>query len=162
MFQQGDQVVHRIHGAGTVTAILEPDAAPKDCLYYRVDLVASDTKLMVPVDGADDTLRPVSSPHVVEEALQTISQLDDDSRASRGSRWRRRQRLMQAELGTGGMLAVAGVIRRLISLSQSKNLSFTERRTLQRAVAFLASELALAKSIPFDRAEHQVERLATV
>jgi RNA polymerase-interacting CarD/CdnL/TRCF family regulator len=163
MFQQGDQVVHRIHGAGTITAIIQPDAAPKACPYYELDLVASETRLMVPVEGAEDTLRPVSSSGVVEEALRTISQLsDDDETDRRSSRWRRRQRRMQAELGTGRMLAVAGVIQRLISLGRSKSLSFTERRTLQRAIAFLASELALAKSIPFDRAEHQVERMAAV
>jgi len=117
---------------------------------------------MVPVEGAEDTLRPVSSPGVVEEALKTILQLDDGGEAHGGGRWQRRQRRMQAELGTGRMLAVAGVIQRLRSLGQSKSLSFTERRTLQRAIAFLASEVALAKSIPFDRAEHQVERLTVV
>lgn len=152
MFQQGDPVVHRIHGAGTVVAIVQPDSAPKECPYYEVDLVASDTRLMVPVEDAEKILRPVSSPSTVDKALRAIQQpsmVDVEQ-----SRWQQR---LQATLRTGQVLAVAEVIRWLRARSQRKSLSFTERRTLERATTFLASELALIKGIPFEQAQYQVE-----
>lgn len=154
MFQRGDQVVHRIHGAGTVVAIIQPDSAPKECPYYEVDLVASDTRLMVPVEGAERILRPVSSPSTVDKALKAIQQPSMvDVEQGRWHQW------LQATLRTGRMLAAAEVICRLRARRQRKSLSFTDQQTLERATTFLASELALVKDIPFEQAEHQVERL---
>jgi RNA polymerase-interacting CarD/CdnL/TRCF family regulator len=160
MLQPGDQVVHRIHGAGTVVAILRPHSAPRECQYYELDLLASDTRLMVPVEGAETILRPVSPPSTVEEALATIQQASSDV-AAKGSRRQRSQRRLQASLRTGQVRAVAEVIRRLRARSRRRSLSFTDRRTLRRAIAFLASELALAEAIPFERAKYQVERFAS-
>ena len=159
MFQQGDRVVHRIHGAGTVVAIVQPDFAPKDCEYYELDLVASDTRLMVPVEGAEKILRPVSSPSAVDRALKAIQQPSSGG-MGRGSKRQRWQQQLRATLRTGQVLAVAEVIRRLRARSQRRDLTLTDRRILEQATTFLASELALAKGIPFEKAKYQVERLA--
>lgn len=158
MFQQGDKVVHRIHGAGTVVAIVEPDFAPKEGLYYELELVASDTRLMVPVKLAEKVLRPLSSARTMNRALRAISQPSSGD-AGKGSRRQQWQQRLQASLRTGQPLAVAEVIGSLWGRSQSDSLSFTDRRTLKRATTFLASELALVRTIPLDRAEHQVARL---
>jgi len=157
MFQQGDQVVHHIHGAGTVVAIVQPDFAPKECKYYELDLVASDMRLMVPMEGAEKILRPVSSASTADKAVRAIQQplMVDVERGT----WQRRR--LQDSLRTGQALAVAEVIRRLRARSQRRDLTFTDRRILKRATAFLAGELALAKGIPFEQAQYQLERLAT-
>jgi len=161
MLDQGDKIVHRIHGAGTVAAILQPDFAPMECKYYELDLVASDTRVLVPVDAAEDTLRPVSSLGKLEEAMNAVPEPVGRG-AERGNGWQRQQQRLQDRLGTGQMPAVAEVIRRLVVRRQRKQLNFSERRILQRAITFLASELALAKGIPLDQAECQVERWTTV
>lgn len=161
MLDQGEKVVHRIHGAGTVAAILQPDFAPKECKYYELDLVATDTRVLVPVDAAEDTLRPLSSLSTLEEALNTVPEPANRG-VDRGNGWQRQQQRLQDRLGTGQMLAVAEVIRRLVMQRRRKQLSFSERRILQRAITFLASELALVKGIPLDQAERQVEGWAAV
>jgi len=159
MFQQGDQVVHRIHGAGTIVAIVRPDNAPKDCPYYEVDLVASDTRLMVPMECAEDILRPLSSSDTVDRAMRVI-QRPPTSTVEVG-RDKRRQPLWGA-LWTGQTMAVAEVIRGLRAQGQRRKLSFTDRQILKRATTFLASEIAVVKGIPFDQAERQVEELIAV
>jgi RNA polymerase-interacting CarD/CdnL/TRCF family regulator len=74
---------------------------------------------------------------------------------------RRRHERLRASLQTGQALAAAKVICRLRALRQQRgSLTFTDRRILRRATTLLASELALVKNIPFDRAEHRVENLA--
>jgi CarD family transcriptional regulator len=154
MFQQGDQVVHRIHGAGTVVAIVQP-FAPQECEYYELDLVASDTRLMVPVEGAERILRPVSSPSAVAKALRAIQQppmVDVEQ-----GRWKER---LRASLRTGQALAAAQVLRQLRARHQRRDLTFADRQLLRRATTFLASELALVRDIPFEQAQYQVERLA--
>jgi len=74
MLHQGDKVVHRIHGAATVAAVFQPDSAPSDCQYCEPDLVASDTWVMVPVEGAERILRSVCSPCAMDRALEAIPQ----------------------------------------------------------------------------------------
>jgi RNA polymerase-interacting CarD/CdnL/TRCF family regulator len=75
---------------------------------------------------------------------------------------RRRHERLRASLQTGQALAAAKVICRLRAVRQKRgNLTFTDRRILRCATTLLASELALVKDIPFDRAEHRVESLAT-
>lgn len=161
MLDQGDKVVHRIHGAATVAAVFQPDFAPKECNYYELDLVASDTRVLVPVDAAADTLRPISSLSTLEEALNAVPEPANRG-ADRGNGWQRQQQRLLDRLGTGQMLAVAEVIGRLVILRRRKQLNFSERRILQRAITFLASELSLAKGIPLEQAQCRVERWARV
>jgi CarD family transcriptional regulator len=156
MLHQGDKVVHRIHGAATVAAVFQPDSAPRDCQYYELDLVASDARVMVPVEGAEGTLRSVCSPNAMDRAMEAMQ----EAAGVDGTRGRHER--LWASLQTGQALAAAKVICRLRALRQQRRrLTFTDRRILRRATTLLASELALVKDIPFDRAEVRVERLAT-
>jgi RNA polymerase-interacting CarD/CdnL/TRCF family regulator len=155
MLHRGAKVVHRIHGAGTVAALFRPDSAPRDGPYYELDLVASDTRVMVPVEGADRTLRSVCSPNAMDRAMEAIQ----ETAAVDGGRGRHER--LRASLQTGQALAAAKVICQLRALRQQRRrLTFTDRRILRRATTLLASELALVKDISFDRAEVRVERLA--
>ena len=153
-------MVHRPHGAGTVISILLPDSAPRERGHYYLNLVASNTWLMVPVEGAGMILRPVSSPRTSEELLAT-SQQPFSSVVAKGSKRQRNQRHLQASLRPGRARAVAKVICQLRARSQRTSLSFADRRTPRRATAFLAGELAAVEAIPFEQVEFRVERLAT-
>jgi RNA polymerase-interacting CarD/CdnL/TRCF family regulator len=153
-------MVHRPHGAGTVVSILRPDSAPRECDHYQLDLVASNTRLMVPVEGTGTILRPVSSPRTVEELLATIQQ-PFSSVDAKGRKRQRHQRRLRAGLRTGRARAVAEVICQPRARSQRRSPNFADRRTLRRATAFLPSELAVVEAIPFEQAEFRVERLAT-
>jgi RNA polymerase-interacting CarD/CdnL/TRCF family regulator len=149
-------MVHRPHGAGTVVSILRPDSAPRECDHYQLDLVASNTRLMVPVEGTGTILRPVSSPRTVEELLATIQQ-PFSSVVAKGRKRQRHQRRLRA----GRARAVAEVICQRRTRRQRRSPNFADRRTLRRATAFLPSELAVVEAIPFEQAEFRVERLAT-
>ena len=54
---------------------------------------------------------------------------------------------------TGCLLQVAGVLKSLLVISQTKELSFRERKMLDRARYLLISELAVAKSTSDEMAE---------
>ena len=161
MFQKGDRVVHRIHGAATVMGIVQPDSAPKECPYYELDPLTSDTRLLVPVEGTEHILRPPSSPSAVDEAVRIIRQPVTLGADKRERYHHRRMQALQARLQTGQVLMVAEVVHSLMEYREKRGkLTFTDRKVLRRAIAFLASELAVVRDIPFEQAERQLGRLA--
>jgi RNA polymerase-interacting CarD/CdnL/TRCF family regulator len=136
MLLRGDNVVHRGHGAATVTGVVRSDSAPMDCRYYQLDLVASDTRVLVPVEHAEETLRPLSSTTAIDGALKAVegeAKLD---------RVRGRHDRMRAELLTGQVHAAAEVICRLRALKRKRDLTFVDRQIMRRATALLAAEVA--------------------
>lgn len=162
MFQQGDRVVHRIHGAATVMGIVKPDSAPRECPYYELDLLASDTRVLVPVEGTENTLRSPSSPSAVDEAVRIIQQPVMLNAEKKSQQYHRRQQRLQALLHTGQVLAVAEVVHSLMNYREKRGrLAFGDRLILRRAIAFLASELAVVRDIPFEQAETQLGRMVT-
>ena len=69
--------------------------------------------------------------------------------------WKFRFKENSERMRTGSLLEVAGVLKGLLSLAQSKPLSFREKKMLERARYLLVSELSLAKNVE----ELEVENL---
>ena len=69
--------------------------------------------------------------------------------------WKYRFKENSEKMRTGSLLEVAGVLKSLLLLNQSKPLSFREKKMMERARYLLVSELALAKNLD----EGEVEQL---
>ena len=59
---------------------------------------------------------------------------------------------------TGSLLEVAAVLKSLVLLSQSKPLSFREKKMLERARYLLVSELAMARNCDESQIEDTLSR----
>ena len=150
MYHIGQCVIHPMHGAGTISGMMEqrPDGQPK--MYYILTLMKGGLQLYVPCDGCEKAgLRPVITRQEAEELLQSFAALEPDG----GGNWNQRYRENMERLKSGQPGQVAVVIKSLLCRETQKHLSTGERKMLNTALQILASELALVMKLDYAEAE---------
>jgi CarD family transcriptional regulator len=154
MFEIGDKVVHPSHGAGKVIDIKEKNFLKESGYYYIIDLVACAGIVMVPIDNVQGIgLRPVSGRRVISHAMDILASTPD----TLPSDFKERQAGVQEKLKTGNLIKITEVVRNLAGRNRQKGLTMADSRLYQRAQAFLASELALARGIELQEAMKQLQ-----
>jgi CarD family transcriptional regulator len=73
------------------------------------------------------------------------------------SDFKERQAGVQEKLKTGNLIKITEVVRNLAGRNRQKGLTMADSRLYQRAQAFLASELALARGIELQEAMKQLQ-----
>jgi CarD family transcriptional regulator len=107
---------------------------------------------MVPFNNVNSVgLRRVVRNGEIQKILDYLT----DGECSNNTDWKYRFKENSERMRTGSLLEVAGVLKALLMLNQSKPLSFREKKMLERARYLLVSELAMAKNCE----EPQVEEL---
>lgn len=153
MFEVGDRVVHPTRGAGTVVGIERKGIRDKICLYYIIDLIAQEGKLLVPIANAEKIgLRQVVGKDAIKQVFRVLAASPNPLPNGR----KERQVYIIKKLETGDIRKVTEVIRNLAWLEKSSKLTVTDAKLLERAKGFLAGELALAEGIEFEEALAQV------
>jgi CarD family transcriptional regulator len=154
MFEIGDKVVHPSHGAGMVVDIKEKNLLKEVGYYYVIDLVAYDGIVMVPVDNVQGIgLRRVSGRRIISRAMNILASTPD----TLPSDFKERQARVKEKLKTGNLIKITEVVRNLAGRNRQKGLTMADSRLYQRAQAFLASEVALAKGIELQEAMRQLQ-----
>lgn len=154
MFKIGDKVVHPHYGAGMIIGIEEKKFLDGCGHYYIIDLVACDGVVMVPTDKVQKIgLRQVSGASTISRVMDVLASPPD----SLSGDHRERQARAEEKLKTGDIVEVTEVVRNLAWRNQQKRLTMADNKLYQRAQAFLASELALAKGIGLQEAIKQME-----
>ena len=98
---------------------------------------------MVPCNNVGSVgIRRVVRNGEVQKILDFLSVADDLSTAD----WKDRFKENSDRMRTGSLFEVAGVLKSLIALHQSKPLSFREKKMLERARYLLVSELAMSRN----------------
>ena len=69
-----------------------------------------------------------------------------DGKCESNADWKYRFKENSDKMRTGSLMEVAGVLKSLLQLAQTKPLSFREKKMLERARYLLVSELAMAKN----------------
>lgn len=150
MYHIGQCVTHPMHGAGTISGMIEqrPDGHPK--MYYVLTLMKGGLQLYVPCDGCEKAgLRPVITRQEADLLLQSFASLETES----GGNWNQRYRDNMDRLKSGQPGQVAVVIKSLLQREAQKHLSTGERKMLNTALQILASELALVIELDLAEAE---------
>lgn len=152
-WNQGDTVVHPVHGVATVVGTEERDLGAGPVTYVR--LQAEDLLVLVPEDDLDEgTLRdPIDAAH----ARRILQLLGEDSGEDPGHRARRRRN--SARLQSGEPERLAKVVRSLQSLREASKggLREADARHLDDALSRLAEELAVALNIDVAQARERIE-----
>lgn len=159
MFSVGDQVVHHVHGAGTIVDFRENRDSDSDEVteYYVIDLVESSIRLSVPVDVTKDRLRKASSHRKLLRVLRTMK---GEPRVLEGDA-KRRGELVRQRLESGDPMDTAEAILSLVGLEkQAGELNTTETGLLERATSFLAGELALVDDMDLEDARYKLMEAA--
>ena len=151
-FSIGQKAVYPCHGVGTIETIEQCSVGGYSQDFYVLKIHATGAKVMVPIGSARTVgLRAVIEPPDVERVFAILK---SPSRKSTTT-WNRRFRALNDKLNTGNVLEIAEVLRDLSGLRSNKDLSFGEKKMLERARAMIVSEISAARGD--ERSEVELE-----
>jgi CarD family transcriptional regulator len=151
-FHIGDKVVYPNHGVGVIEQISSLTVGATVEKFYLVSIKSCSLKVRVPFQNVSSVgLRRVVRNGEIQKILDFLT----DGECSNNTDWKYRFKENSDRMRTGSLLEVASVLKGLLTLNQSKPLSFREKKMLERARYLLVSELAMAKNCE----ETQVEDL---
>jgi CarD family transcriptional regulator len=155
-FKIGDKAVYPAHGVGVIRGIESREIGGGKQDFYVVQILTSGATLMVPTTA---TLRSGLRRLINENEIQSVmSILKSPGRINRTT-WNRRFREFNDKLSTGSVSDVAEVYRDLCSLRGGKELSFGEKKMLDRAKTMIVSEISAACDKDEMDVEMELEKL---
>jgi len=138
-FQVGDKVIYPNHGLGVVQGIETKTILGTTCGFYHLRMVANETTVLVPVDNVDGVgLRRA----IADDEVDRLFGLLGDGKIDSHQNWKGRFKDNSDRMRTGSIYDVVEVLKSLTFLARSKNLSFREKRMLDRAKFLVISEIA--------------------
>ena len=151
-FRVGDKVVYPNHGIGIIEQISSRTNGGGVEKFYLLNIKASSLKVEIPFRN----INAVGLRRVIKNGeVQKIMDFLVDGKCENHTDWKFRFKENSEKMRSGSLLDVAGVLKGLLILNQTKPLSFREKKMLERARYLLVSELALAKNSE----ENEVELL---
>ena len=154
-FQVGDKVIYPNHGLGVVQRIETKTILGTTCGFYQLRMIANDTTVLVPVENADNVgLRKA----VCDEEVDRLFNLLSDGKIDTHQNWKGRFKDNSDRMRTGSIFDVVEVLKSLTYLARQKNLSFREKRMLDRAKFLVVSEIAEVTHDETPKVEEKVER----
>ena len=153
-FEIGDKVIYPNHGLGVVQKIESRTIMGMTCGFYQLRMVSNETTVLVPVENADSVgLRKA----VGNSEVDRLYSLLGDGKIDTGQNWKGRFKDNSDRMRTGSLFDVVEVLKSLSYLSRSKNLSFREKRMLDRAKFLVVSEIAEVTREDLPAVEGKVE-----
>ena len=151
----GDKVIYPNHGLGVVERVEEKTILGTTCGFYSLRMSASDTTVLVPVDNVEGVgVRRAIEDTEVKKLFTHIGNGKIDNHQN----WKGRFKDNSDKMRTGSIRDVIDVLKSLNFLSQSKNLSFREKRMLDRAKFLVVSEIAEVTAEATEDIEEKVEK----
>ena len=155
MFSVGDLVVHPMHGAGVIDAIVQEKVAGSTQDYYVFKMPVGGLLLKIPTANSQAIgIRSIIQRPEAEALIAAIPSMPVEE----NSNWNKRYRENMARLKSGDLYEVAGVIKGLLYRERRRGLSNGERKMLHSAKQILLSELVLAEDSGYEELEKRVER----
>ena len=154
-FEVGDKVIYPNQGLGVIERIETRTIMGTTCGFYSLRMASSDTTVLVPVGNVEDVgLRRAIGDHEVKKLFTLLGNGKIDNHQN----WKGRFKDNSNKMRTGSLYDVVDVLKSLNHLSQSKNLSFREKRMLDRAKFLVVSEISEVVSEPSETIEERVEK----
>src|SRR5437763_10596499 len=154
-FHIGDKVVYPNHGVGIIEQISSRTIGATVEKFYLLKIKSSSLKVMVPFHNVNNVgLRRVVKNGEIQKILDFLT----DGECLNNADWKDRFKENSEKMRTGSLLEVAIVLKGLLVLSQTKPLSFREKKMLERARYLLVSELAMSKNAEEVDIEHLLTR----
>jgi CarD family transcriptional regulator len=138
-FKVGDKVIYPNHGLGVVERIETRTIMDTTCGFYSLRMADNDTIVLVPVDNVDGVgLRRA----IGDAEVKKLFSLLGNGKIDNHQNWKGRFKENSDKMRTGSIYDVVDVLKNLAFLSKSKNLSFREKRMLDRAKFLVVSEIS--------------------
>src|SRR5690349_23420561 len=124
------------------------------CGFYQLRM-ANETTVFVPVDNVDGVgLRRA----INDEEIERLFTLLGDGKIDSHQNWKGRFKDNSDRMRTGSIYDVDEVLKSITFLARSKNLSFREKRMLDRAKFLVISEISEVSREKTESVEDKVER----
>jgi CarD family transcriptional regulator len=154
-FKIGDKVVYPNHGLGIIEQIEKRATGDRMEEFLTLRIVANDSTVMVPRSNTTSVgLRRVVTRKEVEEVFDVLK----DTKITLYDDWKGRFQENSDKMRTGSITEVARVFKSLSHLALQKNLSYRERRMLDKAKYLIVSEIAEVERLPVDQVEAKIDR----
>jgi CarD family transcriptional regulator len=154
-FKVGEKLVYPNHGVTVVEQIGESPIMDAGESYYHLRLLATNSRLMVPIRNIDRVgLRRLYQPKEIKGLISLLEQKGQKSHTD----WKGRYRENLEKMKTGRLEDVAEVLKNLNEVQKRKSLSFREKKMYDRAKYLLVSEVAIVKGIPEIEAEKLIQK----
>lgn len=144
-FKVGDTVVYPPHGIARIGSI-ETQQVGEDALEcYVLHIITSGATVIVPATNAAERagMRCLMSTEEVEDVFSILKISQKVSQRT----WNRRFREFNDKLRSGSVLKAAEVYRDLCSLQEKKQLSYGEKKMLERSEELLVSEICASQHV---------------
>ena len=152
-FEVGDKVIYPNHGVGVVKRIETKTILGTTCGFYSLRMTSSDTTVLVPLDNVEGVgLRGA----IAGTEVKRLFTLLGNGKIDNHQNWKGRFKDNSDKMRTGSIYDVIDVLKNLNFLSQTKNLSFREKRMLDRARFLVISEVSEVTSEESDAVEEKV------
>lgn len=142
MYDVGAFVVCPGHGVGQISDIQKREIAGETHSFYNIKIMANGMKIMIPAGSEGTAMRVLVGDTEIEDVFTLLKNHDVEVD---NSTWNRRYREYMNKVKTGSLLEIADVLRSLLLLKNSKNLSFGEKKMLDQCKDLLVKEIALSK-----------------
>ena len=154
-FEVGDTVIYPNHGLGVVEEIETRTILGTTCGFYSLRMTSSDTTVLVPLDNVEGVgLRRAIEDNEVKKLFTLLGNGKIDNHQN----WKGRFKDNSDKMRTGSIYDVVDVLKSLNHLSKSKNLSFREKRMLDRARFLVVSEISEVTSETAESVEDKVDK----
>jgi CarD family transcriptional regulator len=140
MFKIGDRIVHPMHGAGSIEAIVKQTVGGVEREYYDISLLGGKIRLKFPVENAGTVrlreLIDVSRANAVVDLFHTL-------RIDMEGPWNKRYKENMERMKKGVPEEVVEVVKTLMLRDKLVGLSTGDRQVMVMAKNILCSELAI-------------------
>jgi CarD family transcriptional regulator len=155
-FRIGDKAVYPAHGVGVIQRIESREIAGTKQDFYVLQIISSGAILMIPTNGIDRAgMRSLISDNEIDNVY---SILKSPGRISKTT-WNRRFREFNDKLRKGAVNEIAEVLRDLNSLRGDKDLSFGEKKMLDKAKEMIIAEICAASQKKKEDVEIELETM---
>lgn len=154
-FRIGEKVVYPNHGVGIIEEVTrrDVDGAPEE--FYMLRIHSNASLVMIPIAN----VKSVGLRKIIKKCdVDGLFKLLEDDFYEPVADWKGRYKEHSEKMRTGSIFQVAEVLRNLFYLSFRKNLSFREKRMLDRAKQLIISEIATVRSQNEKNVEDQIDR----
>ena len=153
-FKIGDKVIYPNHGLGVVEKVEEKTILGTTCGFFHLRILSNETTVLVPVANVDNVgLRRA----ITDEEVERLFLLLGDGKIDNHQNWKGRFKDNSDRMRTGSIYDVVEVLKSLTFLARSKNLSFREKRMLDRAKFLVISEISEVAREKSEAVEQKVD-----
>jgi CarD family transcriptional regulator len=152
----GEYVVYPTHGIGILKAVEQHTISDEKVELLVIEFERDKMTLRVPAPKAEHCgLRPLSSPELMHEVMETLS---IRTKPKRNNLWSRRAQEYATKINSGVPRSIAEVLRELYKSPSISDQSFSERQIYQTALERLVHELAMVHNIDERSAAQLIEK----